>query len=46
MPPPVAIFGSAAVCLGLFFLDVQGASGDWCHVARYGEFPLQDASSC
>merc|ERR1719473_1231240 len=43
VPPPVAIFGCAALCLGLFFLDAHGASGDWCHVARYGDWSTQDA---
>mmetsp|Transcript_10006 Transcript_10006/g.25919 ORF Transcript_10006/g.25919 Transcript_10006/m.25919 type:complete len:491 (+) Transcript_10006:84-1556(+) len=45
-PPPAAIFGSAALCLGFFFLDIHGASGDWCHIARYGDFATQDASAC
>ena len=44
--PPVAIFGGAALCLGLFFLDAAGAYGDWCHVPRYGDFASQDASEC
>ena len=38
VPPPLAIFGCAALCLGLFLLDVAGAYGDWCHVAKYGDF--------
>ena len=44
--PPVAIFGCAALCLVLFFLDVHGAGGDWCHVAKYGDFSTQDVSRC
>ena len=44
--PPVAIFGGAALCLGLFFVDVAGAFGDWCHVPKYGDFATQDASAC
>ena len=45
-PPPVAIFGCAAICLSLFFLDWHGVHGDWCHVARYGDWATQDASKC
>ena len=45
-PPPVAIFGGAAICLGLFLVDVPGAWGDWCHVKKYGDFATQDASRC
>ena len=45
-PPPLAIFLSAALCLGLFMLDLAGAYGDWCHVAKYGDFGTQDASVC
>lgn len=45
-PPPLAIFGCAALCLGLFMLDIHGASGDWCHIKRYGDFSTQDASAC
>ena len=36
--PPVAIFGCAALCLALFMLDISGAYGNWCHVAKYGDF--------
>ena len=46
VPPPLAIFGSAALCLALFLLDLHGVYGDWCHVARYGDFATQDASGC
>ena len=46
LPPPVAIFGGAAICLGLFFIDVSGSYGDWCHVPKYGDFSTQDASVC
>lgn len=46
VPPPVAIFSCAALCLALFFLDLHGASGDWCHVARYGDWATQDTSAC
>ena len=46
VPPPVAIFACAALCLGLFLLDIHGVHGDWCHVARYGDFATQDRSKC
>jgi len=39
--PPVAIFGCAGLCLALFFLDVHGTYGDWCHVSKYGDFSTQ-----
>ena len=41
VPPPVAIFSCAALCLVFFFLDLPGAFGSWCHVAKYGEFSTQ-----
>jgi len=41
LPPPVAIFGCAALCLVFFFLDINGAYGDWCHIAKYGDFSTQ-----
>ena len=43
--PPLAIFGAAALCLGLFFLDVPGIrpQDNWCHVPRYGDFSTQEA---
>ena len=44
--PPVAIFGCAALCLALFMLDISGAYGNWCHVAKYGDFTWQDRSVC
>ena len=44
--PPLAIFGCAGLCLVLFLLDVHGIYGDWCHVAKYGDFATQDASRC
>ena len=46
VPPPLAVFGCAALCLGLFLLDLPGAHGDWCHIAKYGDFATQDASAC
>lgn len=42
LPPPVAIFGCAALCLIFFFLNINGAYGDWCHIAKYGDFWTQD----
>jgi chromate transporter len=41
-PPPVAIFSCAALCLCFFFLNIGGAYGDWCHIAKYGDFSTQD----
>ena len=41
LPPPVAIFGCAALCLCLFLLDAHGIYGTWCHVPRYGTFDTQ-----
>jgi len=45
-PPPVAIFGCALLCLVLFLLDIHGIYGNWCHVAKYGDFGTQDRSKC
>ena len=45
LPPPLAIFGCAALCLCLFFLDWAGVHGDWCHVARYGDWDTQVAGA-
>jgi len=44
VPPPIAIFGCAALCLALFFLDINGAYGDWCHIEKYGDFSTQHAT--
>jgi chromate transporter len=41
-PPPLAIFSCAALCLCFFFLDIAGAYGSWCHIAKYGDFSTQD----
>jgi hypothetical protein len=46
VPPPLAIFGGAALCFGLFVLDLPGAHGNWCHVPKFGDFAMQDASVC
>ena len=46
VPPPLSIFGSATLCLGLFFVDVHGTHGNWCHVPRFGDWATQDASLC
>ena len=39
--PALVIFSCATLCLVLFFLDLNGAYGDWCHVAKYGDFATQ-----
>ena len=46
VPPPIAIFGCAFFCLGLFLVDCPGIVGDWCHVAKYGDFSTQDSDKC